>query len=92
MKVPKVIRTYCPRCRSHNEFTVTLYKKGRERALSAGRRRYEEKQRGYGGQKKPIQRRMAKTSKKYVLRLRCKKCEYVLQRKGVRSRKVEVER
>ena len=90
MKVPKVIRTYCPRCKTHRDFSVSIYKKGRERSMSEGRRRYDRKQSGYGGQKKPVQKRFAKTTKKQMLRLACKKCGYVLQRTGIRLRKMEV--
>ncbi|KAI1234716.1 hypothetical protein IHE44_0003092 [Lamprotornis superbus] len=37
----------------------------------AGKRRYDRKQSGYGGQTKPIFRKKAKTTKKIVLRLEC---------------------
>ncbi|KAK7800230.1 hypothetical protein U0070_010063, partial [Myodes glareolus] len=37
--------------------------------LSQGKRRYDRKQSGYGGQTKPIFRKKAKTTKKIVLRL-----------------------
>ncbi|XP_009330008.1 PREDICTED: 60S ribosomal protein L36a-like [Pygoscelis adeliae] len=36
-----------------------------------GKRRYDRKQSGYGGQTKPIFRKKAKTTKKIVLRLEC---------------------
>lgn len=90
MKAPKEVRTYCPRCKKHQPHSVTLYKKGRERSLSEGARRYARKQRGYGGQKKPIQRRTAKTTKKQTLKLTCKICGYTLQKSGIRLRKLEV--
>ncbi|GAA6096656.1 60S ribosomal protein L36a [Tachysurus ichikawai] len=37
----------------------------------SGKRRYDRKQSGYGGQTKPIFRKKAKTTKKIVLRLEC---------------------
>ncbi|KAI5943990.1 60S ribosomal protein L36a [Manis javanica] len=44
----------------------------RARSLYAqGKRRYDRKQSGYGGQTKPIFQKKAKTTKKIVLRLEC---------------------
>jgi len=90
MKVPKEINTYCPRCRAHTPHTVSIYKKGKDRVLAEGARRYQMKQKGYGGQKKPIQRRTAKVTKKQTLKLRCKECGYIIHREGIRLRKLEV--
>lgn len=90
MKVPKRIRTYCPRCRTHTEHTVTIYRHGRRRALAAGERRYRRKQEGYGSKRKPEQKRFAKTTKKIVLKLRCTKCGYILHRRGIRLKKIEL--
>ncbi|MEM2905905.1 MAG: 50S ribosomal protein L44e [Candidatus Bathyarchaeia archaeon] len=90
MNVPKAITTYCPKCRKHTEHTVSLYKQGRQRALSAGAVRHEKDLRGYGGQKFPEQRRTAKTTKKQTLRLKCRTCGYTLERLGIRLRKLEI--
>jgi large subunit ribosomal protein L44e len=75
----------------HREFSVMIYKRGRERALAEGRRRYGEKQKGYGGQKKPRQKRFAKTTKKVVLKLICKDCGYICHREGVRLKRAKLE-
>lgn len=40
-----------------------------------GKRRYDHKQMGFGGQTKPIFHKKAKTTKKIVLRLECKDCK-----------------
>lgn len=40
-----------------------------------GKRRYDRKQQGYGGQTKPILHKKAKTTKKVTLRLECKDCK-----------------
>lgn len=90
MKIPKALFTYCPKCKIHTEHVVSLYKKGKDRALAAGARRHERERHGYGGQKYPELKRTAKTTKKVVLKLACKKCNYTLQRKGVRLRKAEL--
>ena len=55
----------------HTKHKVTQYKKGKESTKAQGRRRYDRKQKGFGGQKKPIFRKKAKTTKKIVLKLEC---------------------
>uniref|UniRef100_A0AAQ4RN19 60S ribosomal protein L36a n=1 Tax=Gasterosteus aculeatus aculeatus TaxID=481459 RepID=A0AAQ4RN19_GASAC len=64
-------RTYCKKCKKHQPHKVTQYKKGKDSLFAQGKRRYDRKQSGYGGQTKPIFRKKAKTTKKIVLRLEC---------------------
>jgi len=90
LKIPKEIRTYCPRCNTHTLHTVTIYKHGRRRALAEGERRYRRKQEGYGSKRKHEQKRFAKVTKKVVLKLKCKKCGYISHREGVRLKKAEI--
>ncbi len=90
MKVPREIRTYCPRCRRHTLHKVSIYKHGKRRALAAGQRRYEAKQKGYGSKRKPEQKRFAKTTKKVVLCLTCSECNYKRLKEGIRLKKVEL--
>jgi len=71
VKVPKTIRTYCPKLKKHTIHKISQYKKGKESSFAQGRRRYDRKQSGFGGQTKPIFRKKAKTTKKIVLRLEC---------------------
>ena len=56
----------------------------------AGKRRYDSKQMGYGGQTKPIFHKKAKTTKKVVLRLECKECKYKSQIKLKRTKHFEL--
>ncbi len=91
MKVPRSIRTYCPRCRAHTIHTVTLYKHGRRRTLAQGERRYEAKKKGYGSKRKPEQKRTAKITKKQVLKLKCTVCGYIIHRRGIRLKRIEIE-
>jgi len=91
MKVPKTITTYCSRCKTHSEHSVTLYKAGKQRALAIGARRHEREKRGYGGQKFPRQRKFAKTTKKQTLKLKCKVCGYTRHKSGIRLRKLTIE-
>ena len=43
--------------------------------FAQGKRRYDRKQSGYGGQTKPVFHKKAKTTKKVVLRLECTQCK-----------------
>ncbi|KAG0070133.1 40s ribosomal protein L44e [Linnemannia elongata] len=45
-------------------------------STQTGKRRYDRKQSGYGGQTKPVFHKKAKTTKKVVLRLECQVCKY----------------
>lgn len=90
MNVPKTVNTYCPKCSSHTEHSVSLYKAGKPRALAVGARRHERKKKGYGGQGWPLQKKFAKTTKKQVLKLKCRKCGFTIQKKGLRLRKLTI--
>ncbi|RLE84345.1 MAG: 50S ribosomal protein L44e [Thermoprotei archaeon] len=90
MQVPNKIRTYCPKCRAYTEHSVTLYKPGKRRTLAIGQRRYLAKQKGYGSKRKPEQKRTAKTTKKQVLKLKCSVCGYIIHKKGIRLRRLEI--
>jgi large subunit ribosomal protein L44e len=43
--------------------------------MFAGKRRYDRKQSGFGGQTKPVFHKKAKTTKKISLRMECTKCK-----------------
>jgi len=90
MKIPKELRTFCRSCKRHTLHSVSLYKKGKERASSWGARRQAGRKRGYGGQKFPELIRTAKTTKKATLKLKCKECNKEKMRKGIRLRKAEI--
>lgn len=76
VNVPKQRKTFCKKCKCHKLHKVTQYKKSKERSAAQGRRRYDRKQQGFGGQTKPIFRKKAKTTKKIVLRMECTECKY----------------
>ncbi|CAD6192027.1 unnamed protein product [Caenorhabditis auriculariae] len=80
VNVPKSRKTFCDgKCRKHTNHKVTQYKKGKESKFAQGRRRYDRKQSGFGGQTKPIFRKKAKTTKKIVLRMECTDCKHKKQ-------------
>ncbi|CAG8451622.1 27169_t:CDS:2 [Dentiscutata erythropus] len=78
VNVPKTRNTYCKgkNCRKHTPHKVSQYKKGKDSLYAQGKRRYDRKQSGYGGQTKPVFHKKAKTTKKIVLRLECQSCKY----------------
>ncbi|KAI9836799.1 MAG: hypothetical protein M1819_000964 [Sarea resinae] len=77
VNVPKTRRTYCKGkdCKKHTQHKVTQYKAGKASLFAQGKRRYDRKQAGYGGQTKPVFHKKAKTTKKVVLRLECTACK-----------------
>jgi large subunit ribosomal protein L44e len=90
LNVPKEIKTYCPKCKQHQAHTVSLYKVGKPRALAKGARQHARKKRGYGGQKYPLQREFAKTTKKQTLKLKCRVCGFMRHKDGIRLRKLAI--
>src|SRR5690242_21596299 len=74
LKFPKEVNTYCPKCGHHTAHSVTVYKAGKARTMAWGSRRQERRKHGYGGQKFPELKRTAKTTKKSLVRLKCRTC------------------
>ncbi|KAL4918146.1 RNA ligase/cyclic nucleotide phosphodiesterase [Aspergillus aurantiobrunneus] len=77
VNVPKTRKTFCKgkECHKHTQHKVTQYKAGKASLFAQGKRRYDRKQSGYGGQTKPVFHKKAKTTKKVVLRLECTQCK-----------------
>jgi large subunit ribosomal protein L44e len=92
MKMKSELNKYCPRCKKYTVHAVSVEKAGKRRSMSEGQRRMDRKNRGYGSFPKAIQKRFAKTTKKTVLRLKCKECDHTIQSKSMRLKKVEVQR
>ncbi|MBY8996697.1 MAG: 50S ribosomal protein L44e [Candidatus Thorarchaeota archaeon] len=92
MKVKSELNKHCPRCNKHTVHVVSIGKPGKRSSMAEGERRMKRKTRGYGSFPKPIQKRFAKTTKKTVLRLKCKDCDHIIQAKSFRLKKVEVQK
>lgn len=75
MNVPKTKKTYCKNkeCKKHTLHKVTQYKKGKDSLAAQGKRRYDRKQSGYGGQTKPV---FHKKVKDFSLMTCSPLCEY----------------
>ena len=86
VNVPKTRKTFSKSVNKHTTFKVTQYKAGKASLYAQGKRRYDRKQSGYGGQTKPVFHKKAKTTKKIVLRLECTKVSNLVifyQRKNI---------
>jgi large subunit ribosomal protein L44e len=77
VNIPKQKRSFCQKCEKHKNHKVTQYKKAKDTLSAQGKRRYDWKQKGFGGQTKPVFRKKAKTTKKIVLRMTCQECKRV---------------
>lgn len=90
MNIKSELNKYCPRCKKYTLHAVSIGKAGKRRSASQGERRMDRKKKGYGSFPKNIQKRFAKTTKKTVLKYKCKECDHTIQSKGMRLKKVEV--
>ncbi|OGM02217.1 hypothetical protein A3K72_00935 [Candidatus Woesearchaeota archaeon RBG_13_36_6] len=100
MKLPKIRRKYCPKCKKHTEHKVMQSKKRNPSSLKKGSK-YRMKKRGQGrghgnlgrlskGALTKWKRYGKKTTKKTDLRYECKECKKQhVQRKGIRAKRVE---
>merc|ERR1712203_136950 len=92
--IPKTKKAYCKgvKCKNHQTHKVTQYKTGKASLYAQGKRRYDSKQSGYGGQTKPVFHKKAKTTKKIVLRLQCQdpKCKTVSMQPIKRCKHFEI--
>mmetsp|Transcript_32143 Transcript_32143/g.95937 ORF Transcript_32143/g.95937 Transcript_32143/m.95937 type:complete len:107 (-) Transcript_32143:341-661(-) len=63
VNAPKTLRTFCkaPKCKNHQVFKVTQYKAGKASLVAQGKRRYDNKQAGFGGQTKPVFHKKARS-------------------------------
>jgi len=93
MKLPHVIKTYCPHCKAHTEHDVRLDKKSKEGTMKKGRRRYEAVKSGYGGSPRTPKKDVYKVGKRPILILTCKVCKKKQQRvyHARTKKKVEIE-
>ena len=90
MRIVKQSRKYCPKCDKHTIQTISIYKAGKMRKSAIGARHHAQDKKGYGGQKFPELKRKAKTTKKQVLKLKCKECSFQTMKPGIRLRKLEI--
>jgi len=89
---PKKKKMHCAhhKCNGHKEFKIQQYKAGKASLFVQGKRRYDAKQAGYGGQTKPILKKKCKTTKKIVLKLQCSHCKMIVQNVLKRAKHFEL--
>ncbi|MHA2034833.1 MAG: 50S ribosomal protein L44e [Promethearchaeota archaeon] len=91
MKYPRTTKRYCPNCRSHQIHKVSLYKKGKDRALSHSVRRVERKKKGYGSFPKERFHKNAKINKRSTPLLECSECGKKQYAKSYRVKRLELQ-
>lgn len=90
MKMPKVVKQYCPNCRKHTDHEVERVKTRPRSELKAGQRRFRRATAGYGGFPRPKYEGRQKPTTKIPLRYRCKICKKAHQRTCFRVKKFEL--
>ncbi len=100
MKIPKIVKRYCPYCRKHTEHKVSQTKKKSPSSLKKGSK-YRARKRGLargkgnlGRYSKPAISKFKmsgkKTTKKTDFRYQCSVCKKThTQRQGIRAKRVE---
>lgn len=92
MKIPGVIKSYCPSCKTHTELEVERVKKKKASELKWGQRRFRKVMKGYGGFPRPKPEGREKPTKRIYLRYRCKVCKKAHHRPNIRAKKFEFKR
>ncbi|CAL5981919.1 Ribosomal_protein L44 [Hexamita inflata] len=89
---PEERKHFCVRENKHTAHKCSIYKKGKDSLLRQGKRRYDRKQRGWGGQTKPIFHKKAKVTKKNTIKMICKSCKCTTFKVLKRCHKLEIQR
>src|SRR2546428_5055455 len=87
MKMPRVIRGYCPHCNKHTDLEVERVKNRPRSELRRGQRRFRRVSRGYGGFPRPKPEGRGQPTKRVHLRIRCKECKKAHPRPPGRAEK-----
>ncbi|MBS3176603.1 50S ribosomal protein L44e [Candidatus Woesearchaeota archaeon] len=101
MKIPKSIKRFCKKCKTHTEHKVSLSKKKPASSLSYGskvRARNRGKARGHGNKGRYSKQAVTKwkmtgkkATKKTDFRYECAKCKKIsVQSQGLRAKRVEL--
>ena len=75
VKIPDKMRTHCPHCNKHSTHNVRVNRKGKERSMNQGRRKYEQVKAGYGGSPRTPKKPCYKVGKRTLLVLECGDCK-----------------
>ena len=90
MKMPRVVKMYCPHCKKHSPHDVERVKKKKAGERRWGQRRFRRVTRGYGGFPRPKPEGREKPTKRINLRYRCHTCKKCVQPPSIRAKKFEI--
>jgi len=90
MKMPRVVKMYCPQCKKHTPHDVERVKKKKASELKWGQRRFRKVTRGYGGFPRPKPEGREKPTKRVALRYRCHTCKKCVQPKAFRAQSFDI--
>ena len=90
MKLPHVIKGYCPFCKVHRDLEIERVKARPRSEMAQGQRRFRRVTAGYGGFPRPKPEGREKPTRRIYLRYRCKQCKKAHQRRAIRSGKFEM--
>ena len=90
LKMPKIIMTYCPKCKTHTKHEVERVRKKKASEFKAGQRRFRRATSGFGGFPRPKYEGREKPTKRVALRLRCTTCKKSVTPVGIRAKKFEL--
>ncbi len=90
MKVPRAIKRYCAKCKTHRDHDVERVRKKRASELKWGQRRFRKVTAGYRGFPRPKPDGREKPTKRILLRYVCQQCQYTHQPAANRAKKFEL--
>ncbi len=90
MKMPKVVKAYCPKCRKHTDHEIERVRKKKASEFRAGQRRFRRVTSGFGGFPRPKYEGREKPTKRISIRLRCKVCKTAVTPPTQRAKKFEL--
>ncbi len=90
MKMPRVIKGYCPFCGHHSKLDIERVKTKPRSEFRRGQRRFRRVSAGYGGSTRAIYKDREKPTKRVYVRYRCRECKKAHHRKGFRAKKFEL--
>ncbi|MCL4332891.1 MAG: 50S ribosomal protein L44e [Candidatus Thermoplasmatota archaeon] len=90
MKMPKIVKMYCPSCKKHTPHEVERVRKKKASEFKAGQRRFRRATSGYGGFPRPKFEGREKPTKRVALRFRCQTCKTALTPPSIRAKKFEI--
>jgi len=90
VKMPRIVKGYCPYCKVHQDLSVERVKKKKASELKRGQRLFRKVTAGYRGFPRPKPEGREKPTRRVYIRFRCKKCAKAHHRPNFRAKKFEL--